>query len=281
MTTARSEAKASWRDHVKVHPAADAWPMMDEHDIGELADDIKRNGLRVQPVFWTDPETGIEWLVDGRNRMAALELNGHDMTTCGTKAGKVGSPAVSARSGTDTPVERLGGFASMEPEKLDPRRQVIALNGVRRHMTKAQVAKACIATAEAEVATSATSAKRTKSGQLNGSTKGLRGKAVALAAKQDVSPRTVDAELAKQKQAKAAANGGPKKPAAKKAAPKKPALTAAPSGNMARSKRCQTLLRDVKLLRKAATLLLPADMKYLDQLVEVVADINDARSVTS
>ena len=35
----------SWRDHIKVHPAADLFPMMSESELRELGEDIKANGL--------------------------------------------------------------------------------------------------------------------------------------------------------------------------------------------------------------------------------------------
>jgi hypothetical protein len=62
----------SWRDHIKVHPAADLFPMMSESELRELGEDIKENGQRVQVVLWKDPSPGGEyWLIDRRNRLAA------------------------------------------------------------------------------------------------------------------------------------------------------------------------------------------------------------------
>ena len=67
----------SWRDHIKVHPAADLFPMMSESELRELGEDIKENGQRVQVVLWKDPSPGGEyWLIDGRNRLDAMELAG-------------------------------------------------------------------------------------------------------------------------------------------------------------------------------------------------------------
>jgi hypothetical protein len=42
----------SWRDHIKVHPAADLFPMMSEPELRELGEDIKKNKQRVQIIFW-------------------------------------------------------------------------------------------------------------------------------------------------------------------------------------------------------------------------------------
>ena len=67
----------SWRDHIKVHPAADLFPMMSESELRELGEDIKENGQSVQVVLWKDPSPGGEyWLIDGRNRLDAIELAG-------------------------------------------------------------------------------------------------------------------------------------------------------------------------------------------------------------
>jgi hypothetical protein len=56
----------NWRDHVKVHPAADLFPTMSDDELDELAADIAKNGL-LQPVVFLGEE-----LLDGRNRIAAL-----------------------------------------------------------------------------------------------------------------------------------------------------------------------------------------------------------------
>ena len=65
----------NWRDHLKVHPAAELFPLMSETDpkaLQELAKDIKKNGLRQEIVF--DDKDGS--LLDGRNRLDTLALLG-------------------------------------------------------------------------------------------------------------------------------------------------------------------------------------------------------------
>src|SRR5690554_3108466 len=52
-------------DRIATHPYADAWPMLDDDDLAELADDIKANGLRDPIVIYGNK------ILDGRNRAAA------------------------------------------------------------------------------------------------------------------------------------------------------------------------------------------------------------------
>jgi hypothetical protein len=58
---------------LKVHPAADLFPMLPEEELADLADDIKANGLQHPIVL---DSMGV--LIDGRNRLAACKLAGVD-----------------------------------------------------------------------------------------------------------------------------------------------------------------------------------------------------------
>lgn len=58
-----------------VHPAADLFPMLDDTELRELADDIAANGLHEPLWVWDDPGRG-PVLLDGRNRLAACKLAG-------------------------------------------------------------------------------------------------------------------------------------------------------------------------------------------------------------
>ena len=60
----------SWRDHLKIHPAAELFPLMSEPELRELGEDIKANGLVSSIVLYEDK------LLDGRNRLDAMELVG-------------------------------------------------------------------------------------------------------------------------------------------------------------------------------------------------------------
>jgi hypothetical protein len=75
----------NWRDHLKVHPAADLFPLMSESELKELAADIKENGL-LNPILLASTElldesgkrTDVHThaLLDGRNRLDALAMLG-------------------------------------------------------------------------------------------------------------------------------------------------------------------------------------------------------------
>jgi hypothetical protein len=70
----------AWRKYLKVHPAADKVPMMSQHDLVEMADDIKANGLRAGITILGKrpdrPGQGLPVLIDGRNRLEAMALAG-------------------------------------------------------------------------------------------------------------------------------------------------------------------------------------------------------------
>src|SRR5262249_20344403 len=67
-----------WRDKYKVHPAANKFPLMPKPKLQELGNDIKAHGQKNPIVVWRD-EDGEEWLIDGRNRLEAMELVGVEL----------------------------------------------------------------------------------------------------------------------------------------------------------------------------------------------------------
>ena len=70
----------NWRKYLRVHPAADKLPMMEEAELEELAEDIKANGLRTGITIWgkkpDQPSTELPILIDGRNRLDAMAQAG-------------------------------------------------------------------------------------------------------------------------------------------------------------------------------------------------------------
>lgn len=71
----------SWRDWLPIHPRADRLPLLPPDKLRAMADDIKKpGGLRLSAVFWRRPSDGEPELLDGRNRLDALELLGEKIT---------------------------------------------------------------------------------------------------------------------------------------------------------------------------------------------------------
>jgi hypothetical protein len=66
----------SWRDVLPVHPAAELFPMMSDAELRELGEDIKKNGLKVPVILWSPNNGRDHYLLDGRNRLDAMELVG-------------------------------------------------------------------------------------------------------------------------------------------------------------------------------------------------------------
>jgi hypothetical protein len=65
----------NWRDHLKVHPAADLFPTMSADELKVLGEDIKKHGLRNRVAVIKGPDDE-PILIDGRNRLDAMELVG-------------------------------------------------------------------------------------------------------------------------------------------------------------------------------------------------------------
>jgi len=63
----------SWRDHLKIHPAAELFPLMSEPELRELGEDIKAKGTIHHPIVLYQGK-----LLDGRNRLDAMEMVGFD-----------------------------------------------------------------------------------------------------------------------------------------------------------------------------------------------------------
>src|SRR5262245_18832841 len=68
----------SWRDTIKIHPAADLFPMMSDDELVALGEDIKRNGLITPIAIIIENDSPV--LVDGRNRLDAMERAGLEIS---------------------------------------------------------------------------------------------------------------------------------------------------------------------------------------------------------
>jgi ParB-like chromosome segregation protein Spo0J len=99
-----------WRRWLRVHPVAELFPLLDKESLAALATDIKKHGLK-QRVSIIDDGGGNVVLIDGRNRLDALELLGEDISL-----------------NNRTIFERF-------PPDIDICARVISLNIHRRHLT--------------------------------------------------------------------------------------------------------------------------------------------------
>jgi hypothetical protein len=116
----------SWRDHVSIHPAADLFPLLGDAELRELADDIKANGLHEMVKFievgdCTDRSDYKQILIDGRNRLDAMELAGIQIITR-----------------FDGVAQLYGNICEPVPDETDPVAYVIGVNIKRRHLTGEQ-----------------------------------------------------------------------------------------------------------------------------------------------
>jgi hypothetical protein len=103
-----------WRDHLSVHPAADLFPLMSETELRELGENIRADGL-VSPIVLHQGK-----LLDGRNRLDAMELVGIKMDWAGDY------------------INKLDGFVVELTGGRDPYGYVISANLHRRHLTTEQ-----------------------------------------------------------------------------------------------------------------------------------------------
>ena len=107
----RAVAPKSWRDVIKVHPAADLFPMMSAEELKVLGEDIKNNGLRSRVAVL---EGTNDLLLDGRNKLDAMEAVGLPVV--------LEDVAISVACGK----HRVG---------FDPYAYVVSCNLTRRHLS--------------------------------------------------------------------------------------------------------------------------------------------------
>jgi hypothetical protein len=147
----------SWRDHLVIHPAANLFPAMSEPELRELGEDIEKNGLRSPIILWSpgdqqDKDAKV-YLLDGRNRLDAMEMVGISTISKGGKLRNSLGRDGSSHTGTGGPVvvhrHELAAFYPSpadigKPEKLqrrpdtDPYALALSLNVHRRHLTAEQ-----------------------------------------------------------------------------------------------------------------------------------------------
>lgn len=126
----------SWRDVLKIHPAAELFPLMPPDELKKLGADIKKNGLRMPTVWWRDPSTDQLYLLDGRNRLDAMEAAGRNVIVGGTPGQDVTDlRGVLLNSDYWYVLPPCGPRGQGYP---DPYAYVISANIHRRHLTAEQ-----------------------------------------------------------------------------------------------------------------------------------------------
>ena len=125
LPTSQDSAK-SWRDVLPVHPAAELFPLMSPDELRTLGEDIIKSGLTSPIALWRADPKAPEQLLDGRNRLDAIEMT----TGCQVI---VGAPSLMA--GED--------FLACDKvivldKSVDPYSYVISANINRRHLTGEQ-----------------------------------------------------------------------------------------------------------------------------------------------
>jgi hypothetical protein len=114
----------TWRNILKIHPAADLFPLMSPEELRVLGKDIGANGLTSPIVLWRD-QSGIVFLLDGRNRLDAIELEGRTL--------QLGEHDEIEVNGVALPQREIS-----DDDGLDPYDYVISANILRRHLTAEQ-----------------------------------------------------------------------------------------------------------------------------------------------
>jgi hypothetical protein len=114
-----STALKSWRSILPIHPAAEMFPPMSDDELRALGEDIVKNRLTSPIVLWEADKKTPAVLLDGRNRLDAIEM-------------VIGPPKVDrwtvSANGVTGLVTTLAGH-------VDPYAYVISANIHRRHLT--------------------------------------------------------------------------------------------------------------------------------------------------
>jgi hypothetical protein len=126
--TAKSSPKQdrSWRTVLPVHPAAEPFPVMTAEELKTLGTDILKNGFTSPIVLWRpDPKSPAQ-LLDGRNRLDAIEM-------ATGKPVEVGTHNIRAGEFLAT-----GIVTELDGRKVDPWDYAVSANIHRRHLTTEQ-----------------------------------------------------------------------------------------------------------------------------------------------
>ena len=118
LNSRKGQVAQHWRGALPVHDASDLFPTLTEPELLGLGEDIRRNGQQVEIALFVD-ENGVERLLDGRNRLDAME--------------GIGIPVIK-----DGELNRDAVRAFNVPGNADPYKYVLSVNILRRHLTNEQ-----------------------------------------------------------------------------------------------------------------------------------------------
>jgi hypothetical protein len=128
----------SWRNDIPIHPAADLFPVLGETELVALGQDIVKNGL-TSPIAITLVKNR-PTLIDGRNRLNAMELVGLRVTLERTNTGAWKLLAQEQLDDGRWCGKALAGQAGATVTVVtgDVTEYVISANIHRRHLTTVQ-----------------------------------------------------------------------------------------------------------------------------------------------
>jgi hypothetical protein len=193
-----SDEKKSWREIFKVHPAAELFPPLPEDELRKLGEDIQKNGLQEPIILWAMQPEGPYQVLDGINRLDAMELVGMETLE---QVGKEWRLMLKPRylSWVKDPFFPAHGG-------INPYTYAMSANVHRRHMTKLIRAELIVKATELEeeqkrISPSlARSVERYPDGRFGGSAKDEFKEKVVERAKHDgVSQRTIERALAQHR----------------------------------------------------------------------------------
>jgi hypothetical protein len=124
----------TWRDTLPVHPATELFPRMSEAELRELGEDIRKHGLKVPIVVWKDQKNASPELLDGRNRLDAIEAAGLAIEIVNIGPELDPSIRLWAQAGWQIETVEVRG----DQPGGDPYAYVVSANIHRRHLTPEQ-----------------------------------------------------------------------------------------------------------------------------------------------